>query len=88
LIERTGYSRVHHGFRPQYSCENKLITVFQDSADSLDNGSRIDNIIMDVSKAFDLVPHDLLFTKYCGIGSGVEDSCMDKRIPSGPYSES
>jgi hypothetical protein len=29
-----------HGFRPGYSCESQVITVYQDIADSLDNGSR------------------------------------------------
>jgi hypothetical protein len=48
------------GFRPGYSCESQVITVFQDIADSLDNGDRIDAIIIDFSKAFDLVPHGRL----------------------------
>jgi hypothetical protein len=52
-----------HGFRPGYSCESKVITGFQDIADSLDNRSRIDAIIIDFSKAFSLVSHDCLLTK-------------------------
>jgi hypothetical protein len=36
-----------HGFRPGYSCESQVITVYQDIADPLDNGSRIDAIIID-----------------------------------------
>ena len=28
-----------HGFRPGYSCESQVITVYQDIADSLDYGS-------------------------------------------------
>ena len=35
----------------------QAITACQDIADSLDNGDRIDAIIVDFSKAFDLVPH-------------------------------
>jgi hypothetical protein len=27
-----------HGFRPRYSCETQIITVFQDIADALDHG--------------------------------------------------
>jgi hypothetical protein len=49
-----------HGFRPGYSCESQVITVCQDIADSMDNGDRIDAIVIDFSKAFDLVPHDRL----------------------------
>ena len=48
------------GFRPGNSCESQVITVCQDTADSLDNGDRIDAIILDFSKAFDSVPHGWL----------------------------
>jgi len=57
-----------HGFRPGYSCESQVITVCQDIADSLDNGDRIDAIIIDFSKAFDLVPHGWLLTKIANLG--------------------
>jgi hypothetical protein len=36
-----------HGFRPGYSCESQVITVYQDIADNLDNGGRMDAIIVD-----------------------------------------
>ena len=62
-----------HGFRPGYSCESHLITVCQDIADSLDNGDRIDAIIIDFSKAFDLVPHGRLLTK-------IANSEVDSRV--------
>ena len=52
-----------HGFRPGYSCECQVVTVFQDIADSMDGGVRTDAIITDFSKAFDLVSHDRLLTK-------------------------
>jgi hypothetical protein len=73
-----------HGFRPGYSCESHVISVCQDIADSLDNGGRIEAIIINFSKAFDLVPHDRLLT---GLRSGLEGSCMNKGIPFGPYTE-
>jgi hypothetical protein len=59
-----------YGFRPVYSCESQTVTVWQDIADSLDEGERIDAIIIDFSKAFDLVPHDRLLTKI--MASGVD----------------
>ena len=52
-----------HGFRPGYSCENQVITVCQDIADSMDNGDRIDAIVIDFSQTFYLVPHDQLLMK-------------------------
>ena len=47
-----------HGFRPGYSCESQIITTCQDISDSLDEATRLDAIIIDLSKAFALVPHD------------------------------
>ena len=52
-----------HGFRPGYSCESQVVTVCQDIVDLLDEGVRTDVIIIDFSKAFDLVPHDRLLMK-------------------------
>ena len=57
-----------HGFRPEYSCESQVITVCQDTADSLDNGDKIDAIIVDFSKAFVSVPHGRLLTKITNSG--------------------
>lgn len=57
-----------HGFRPGYSCESQVITVCQDIADTLDNGDRMDAIIVDFSKAFDLVPHGRLLVKIANSG--------------------
>jgi hypothetical protein len=57
-----------HGFRPGYSCESQIITVYQDIAHSLDNGRRIDAIIIGLSKDFDLVPHDRPLTKIATSG--------------------
>jgi len=51
-----------------YSCESQVITVCQDIEDSLDNGDKIDDIIVDFSKAFDLVPHGRLLTKIANYG--------------------
>ena len=65
--------RGQHGFRPGYSCESQVITVCQDIADSLDNGDKIDAIIVDFSKAFDLVPRGRLLTK-------IAKSGLDSRV--------
>jgi hypothetical protein len=46
----------------------EVITVCQDIADSLDEEVGIDAIIIDFSKAFNLVPHDRLFTKLTASG--------------------
>jgi len=62
-----------HGFKPGHSCESQVIMVCQDIADSLDEWFGIDAIIIDFSKAFDLVPHDWLLTKQAA-------SCVYSRV--------
>jgi hypothetical protein len=57
-----------HGFRPEYSCESEVITIFQYIANPLDNGSRMDAIVRDLAKVFVLVPHDRLLTKIAASG--------------------
>ena len=57
-----------HGFKPGYSCESKVITVCHDIADSLHEGVKTDAIIIDFSKAFNLVPHDELLTTIAAPG--------------------
>jgi len=51
-----------------HSSESQVIPVCQDIADSLDNGDKVDAIIVDFSKAFDLVPHGRLLTKIANSG--------------------
>jgi hypothetical protein len=60
-----------HEFRPGYTCESQVITVCQ-YMDSLKEGVGIEANIIDFSRAFDLVPHDLLLTKLVA-------SCVDPR---------
>ena len=60
------YSILHeaqHGFRKCRSCESQLILTIQDLAKGLDDSSQIDAILLDLSKAFDKVPHLRLLYK-------------------------
>ena len=51
---------LQHGFRLVRSCETQLITTFQDIAEMYGKkGSQIDIAVLDFSKAFDTVPHDV-----------------------------
>jgi hypothetical protein len=47
-----------HAFRLGYSCESQVITLCQDTNDPLDEGFGIDSIVIELSKAFDLVAHN------------------------------
>ncbi len=59
-----------HGFRNGFSCESQLVSLLQDLADEIDNGGRVDAIVIDFAKAFDVVPHDRLVNKL--IDSGID----------------
>jgi hypothetical protein len=52
-----------HGFRTGYSHGSQVIMVCQGISGSMDNRGIIDTIIIDFSKAFDLVPHYRLLMK-------------------------
>ena len=58
-----------HGFRKQHSCETQLVTTIEDLARGLQERQQIDLLILDFSKAFDVVSHRLLLGKldYYGI---------------------
>ena len=45
-------SDCQHGFRSKSSCETQLITCVQDIAKSLSEGSQVDAVLLDFSKAF------------------------------------
>ena len=53
-------STFQHGFRSKHSCETQLISFTQEIFDNLDNEKQTDLIVMDFSKAFDKVDHNLL----------------------------
>jgi hypothetical protein len=70
-VNRTRHNRQvegQHGFRPGSSCESHIATFCQDIADFLEERARIDTIIIDVAKAFDLVPYDRLLMKIAASG--------------------
>ncbi len=57
-----------HGFRQNRSCESQLILTTTDFAKSLNKGQQTDAIIMDFSKAFDVVAHRRLLLKLSHYG--------------------
>ena len=61
-----------HGFRKQHSCEAQLVNTIEDLARGLNSREQIDMLILDFSKAFDVVGHRLLLAKleHYGIRDG------------------
>lgn len=44
-------------------CDSQILTLFQDFADEIDIGVRIDAIVTDLHKALDVALHNILLTK-------------------------
>ena len=54
---------VQNGFRKRRSCKTQLINTVYNFASALNNRQQIDAILLDMSKAFDTVPHERLCHK-------------------------
>ena len=54
---------LQHGFRRHRSCETQLLECIDDVTLNLENSHQTDVLIMDFSKAFDKVSHNLLALK-------------------------
>ena len=52
-----------HGFRANHSCTTQLIVFIEDVSHALDHQKQVDIILLDFSKAFDMVPHQRLLSK-------------------------
>ena len=50
-------------FRPGYGCNTTLLKIIEDWKYSLDNNMYVAAVLMDLSKAFDCLPHELLLLK-------------------------
>ena len=51
------------GFRQNHSCETQLLLIVDDFARAMDRNIQVDVGILDMSKAFDKVPHERLALK-------------------------
>jgi hypothetical protein len=49
--------------RPGYGCNTALLIVNEDWKKAVDNNLYVAAVLMDLSKAFDCLPHDLLLLK-------------------------
>ena len=61
-------SKFLSAYRKGYSCESVLLHLTEDWKGVLDKNSVVGTVIMYLSKAFDLIPHDLLLAKLSAYG--------------------
>lgn len=67
----TKYEILHdaqHGFRKKKSTQTAIFSFLNKLYDNLDNGNKTIGLFMDLSKAFDLVDHELLLEKLNAYG--------------------
>ena len=68
------FSKYLSGFRQKYSCQSTLHRMIEEWKLALDNGNMVGSIAIDLSRAFDSLPHGLLLAKLFAYGVNIE-SC-------------
>ena len=72
------------GFRKKYSTQHALLQMTERWRHSLDNSGATAAVLMDLSKAYDCIPHDLLIAKLYAYGlDNSALSCYKVTSPTG-----
>ena len=57
--ENKNLTPVQHGFRSKHSCESQLLITTAEFIQNFESKTQTDVVVLDSSKAFDVVPHQL-----------------------------
>ena len=69
------FSHMLAAYRPRHGCQHVLTNLINSWKKSLDKGDHVGAILMDLSKAFDCIPHRLLLCKLRAYGVSTK-ACM------------
>ena len=61
-------------YRPKYGCQHVLLKLIEDWKKALDEREHVGAVLMDLSKAFDVISHKLLLSKMYAYGVS-QDAC-------------
>ena len=70
------FSSLLCGFRKRHSTQHALMQLLRSWQKSLDEGKVVGTILMDLSKAYDCLPHDLLISKLSAYGVDFNSLCL------------
>ena len=63
FLENKILTPVQHGFRSKHSCESQLLITTDEFIQNFEGKTQTDVVVLDFSKAFDVVPHQRLLHK-------------------------
>ena len=68
LVELTVLNIFSHfllTYRESYSTQHALIILLEEWRENLNHNYTVGGVVIDLSKAFDCIPHDVLIAKLC-----------------------
>ena len=75
-------SKNQSAYRSHHSCETALLNISEKWLKAMDNGDPVGTVFLDLSKAFDLVSHDILIAKLAKYHT--RQVCSVSSVPSSP----